>query len=132
MGKIEALYRYTISFIRTSENRKFFMEVVSTPKLAFGPNVPWRYTRSTQTTQVCCVQVLETRPGVAPRQKPMLIRQMTLEEVFKKAVSHSAAELVNPAPGPSSDAWLQPKYNSHHENDDDIDIPSSPGSSSKV
>jgi hypothetical protein len=33
----------------------------------------------------------------------MLIRQMTLEEVFKKAVSRSAAELVNPVPGLSSD-----------------------------
>jgi hypothetical protein len=33
----------------------------------------------------------------------MLIRQMTLEEVFKKAVCRSAAELENPVPGPSSD-----------------------------
>jgi hypothetical protein len=41
------------------------------------------------------------------RQKPMLIRQMTLEEVFKKAVSRSAAELENPVPSPSSDVRLQ-------------------------
>jgi hypothetical protein len=27
---------------------------------------------------------------------------------------------------------LQPKYDGHHDNDDDIDVPSSPGSSSKV
>ena len=27
------------------------------------------------------------------------MKQMTLEEVFKKAVSHSAAELDNPVPG---------------------------------
>jgi hypothetical protein len=33
----------------------------------------------------------------------MLIRQMTLEEVFKKAISRSAAELENPVPSPSSD-----------------------------
>jgi hypothetical protein len=47
------------------------------------------------------------------RQKPMLIRQMTQEEVFKKAVSRRAAELENPVPGPSSDARLQPKYDGH-------------------
>jgi hypothetical protein len=41
------------------------------------------------------------------RLKPMLIRQMALEEVFKKAVSRSAAELENPVPGPSSDVRLQ-------------------------
>jgi hypothetical protein len=61
----------------------------------------------------------------------MLIRQMTLEEVFIKAVSRSAAELY-PVPVPSSDVRLQPKYDGHHDNDDDIDVPSSPGSSSKV
>jgi hypothetical protein len=66
------------------------------------------------------------------RQKPMLIRQMTLEEVFKEAVSHSAAELENPIPGPSSDVRLQHKYDGHHDNDDDTDVASSPGSSSKV
>jgi hypothetical protein len=66
------------------------------------------------------------------RQKPMLIRQRTLEEVFKKAISHSAAELENPVPGPSSDVRLQPKYDCHHDNNDDIDVPSCPGSSSKV
>jgi hypothetical protein len=59
------------------------------------------------------------------------MRQMTLEEVFKEAVSRSDAELENTVPGPSSDA-LQPKYDGHHDNDDDIDVPSSPGSSSKV
>jgi hypothetical protein len=42
------------------------MEVVCTPKLAFGPNMPPRDTRSTHTTQVCCFQALETRSGVAP------------------------------------------------------------------
>jgi hypothetical protein len=42
------------------------MEVVCTPKLAFGPNMPRRDTLSTHTTQVCCVQALETRRGVAP------------------------------------------------------------------
>jgi hypothetical protein len=47
------------------------------------------------------------------RQKPMLIRQMTQEEVFKKAISCTAAELENPVPGPSSDARLQPKYDGH-------------------
>jgi hypothetical protein len=57
---------------------------------------------------------------------------MTLEEVFKKAVSRSAAELENPVPSPLSDVRLQPKYDDHHDNDDDIDVPSSPGSSSKV
>jgi hypothetical protein len=57
---------------------------------------------------------------------------MTLEEVFKKAVSHSASELENPVPGPSSDVRLQPKYDGHCDNNDDIDVPSSPGSSSKV
>jgi hypothetical protein len=57
---------------------------------------------------------------------------MTLEEVFKKAVSHSAVELENPVPGPSSDVRFQPKYDGHHDSDDDIDVPSSPGSSSKV
>jgi hypothetical protein len=62
----------------------------------------------------------------------MLIRQMTLEEVFKKVISHSAAELENPVPGPPSDVRLQPKYDGHHDNDDEIDVPSSPGSSSKV
>jgi hypothetical protein len=56
----------TQSLIRNSENRKFFMEVICTLKLAFEPNMPWRDTRSTHTTQVCCVQGLETRPGVAP------------------------------------------------------------------
>jgi hypothetical protein len=35
------------------------MEVVCTPKLAFGPNMTRR------DTQVCCVQALETRRGVA-------------------------------------------------------------------
>jgi hypothetical protein len=65
----------TQSLIRNSENRRapktesFFMEVVYTPKLAFGANMPRRDTRSTHTTQVCCVQALETRPGIAPRQK---------------------------------------------------------------
>ena len=34
------------------------------------------------------------------RQKSLLMKQMTLEEVFKKAVSRSAAELENPVPGP--------------------------------
>ena len=36
---------------------------------------------------------------------------MTLEKVFKKTVSHSAAELQNPnpVPGPSLDVQLQPK-----------------------
>jgi hypothetical protein len=58
----------------------------------------------------------------------MLIRQMTLEE----AVSHSAAELEDPVPDPSSDVRLQPKYDGHHDNHDDIDVPSSTGSSSKV
>jgi hypothetical protein len=62
----------------------------------------------------------------------MLIRQMTLEEVFKKAVSQSAAGLENPVPGPSSDVRLQPKYDGHHDNDAEIDVPSSPGSSSNV
>jgi hypothetical protein len=62
------------------------------------------------------------------RQKPMLIRQITLEEVFKKAVSRSAAELENPVPGPSSDVRLQPKYVGHHDNDDDIDVLSCLGS----
>jgi hypothetical protein len=38
----------------------------------------------------------------------MLIRQMTLEEVFKKAVSCSAAELENPVPGSSSDVTTAP------------------------
>jgi hypothetical protein len=67
------------------------------------------------------------------RQKPILIRQMTLEEAFKRAVSRSDAELKkNPVPGPSSDVRLQHKYDGHHDNDDDIDVPSSPGSSSKV
>jgi hypothetical protein len=66
------------------------------------------------------------------RQKPILIRQMTLEEVSKKAVSRSAAELENPVPGPPSDVRLQPKYCGHHDNNDDIDVPCSPGSSSKV
>jgi hypothetical protein len=66
------------------------------------------------------------------RQKPMLIRQMTLEEAFKRAVSRSAAELENPVPGPSSAVRLQHKYDGHHDNDDDTDVPSSPGSSSKV
>jgi hypothetical protein len=61
----------------------------------------------------------------------MLFRQMTLEEVFKKAVSRSAAELETPDSGLSSDVRLQPKYDGHHDNDD-IDVPSSPGSSSKV
>jgi hypothetical protein len=42
------------------------MEVVCTPKLAFGPNMPRCDTLSTHTTQVCCVQELETRRGVAP------------------------------------------------------------------
>ena len=41
------------------------------------------------------------------RQKPLLMKQMTLEEVFKKAVSRSAAELENPVPGPSSNVQLQ-------------------------
>jgi len=40
------------------------------------------------------------------RQKPLLMKQMTLEEVFKKAVSRSAAELENPVFGPSSDVRL--------------------------
>jgi hypothetical protein len=62
----------------------------------------------------------------------MLIRQMTPEEVFKKAVSPSDTELENPIPGPSSDVQLQTKYDGHHDNDDDIDVPPSPGSSSKV
>jgi hypothetical protein len=62
----------------------------------------------------------------------MLIRQMILEEVFKKAVCRSAAELEYTVPGPSSDVRLQPKEDGHHDNDDDIDVPSSPGSSSKV
>jgi hypothetical protein len=66
------------------------------------------------------------------RQKPMLIIQMTLEEAFKWAISCSAAELENPVPGPSSAVRLQHKYDGHHDNDDDIDVPSSPGSSSKV
>jgi hypothetical protein len=57
---------------------------------------------------------------------------MTLEEVFKEAVSRSDAELENLVPGPSSDVRLQPKYDGHHDNDDDIDVPCSPGSSSKV
>jgi hypothetical protein len=57
---------------------------------------------------------------------------MTLEEVFKKAISRSATELENPVPDPSSDVRLQPKYDGHHDKDDDIDVPSSPGSSSKV
>jgi hypothetical protein len=42
------------------------MEVVCTPKLAFGTNMPRRDTLSTHATRVCCVQVLETRPRVAP------------------------------------------------------------------
>jgi hypothetical protein len=69
--RFRGIYRYTI-LIRNSENRKapktesFFMEVVCTPKLAFGPNMPRHDTRSTHTRQVCCVQALETRPGVAP------------------------------------------------------------------
>jgi hypothetical protein len=62
----------------------------------------------------------------------MLIRPMTLEEVFKKAVSRSAAEFENPVPGSSSDVRLQTKYDSHHDKDDGIDVPCSPGSSSKV
>jgi hypothetical protein len=45
---------------------KVFMEVICTPKIAFGPNMPRHDTRSTHTTQVCCVQALETRPAVAP------------------------------------------------------------------
>jgi hypothetical protein len=36
------------------------------------------------------------------RQKPVLTRQMTLQEVFKKAVCHTAASsLENAVPGPS-------------------------------
>jgi hypothetical protein len=58
----------------------------------------------------------------------MLIRQMTLEEAFKNAVSRSAAVLEDPVPDPSSDVRLQHKYYSHHDND----VPSSPGYSSKV
>jgi hypothetical protein len=120
--KISNTYRYTISYLKfwkpkSSENWEFFMEVVCTPNLAFGPNMPRCDTCSTHTMQVCCVQMLETRLGVAPRQKSVLIRQMILEEVI---------------PGPSSDVWHQPKYDGHHDNDDDIDVPSSPGSTSKV
>ena len=34
------------------------------------------------------------------RQKLLSMKQMTLEEVFKKAVVRSVAELKNPVPGP--------------------------------
>ena len=46
------------------------------------------------------------------RQKPLLMKQMTLEEAFKKVVTRSAAEL-----------------NGHHNNNDHSDLPSSLGSS---
>jgi hypothetical protein len=48
------------------KTESFFTEVVRTPKLAFGPNMPRRDTRSTHTTRVCWVQTLESRPAVAP------------------------------------------------------------------
>ena len=34
------------------------------------------------------------------QKKPLLTKQMTLKEVFKKAISHSVAERENPVPGP--------------------------------
>ncbi|XP_032875006.1 jerky protein homolog [Amblyraja radiata] len=48
------------------------------------------------------------------RQKPLLMKHMTLEEVFK----------------PENDGHDgKPEDDGHHNNDDDIDLPSSPGSS---
>ena len=63
------------------------------------------------------------------RHKPLLVKRMTLEEVFQKAVSRSAAELENPVPGSPSDVCLQSQNNDHYNNHDDIDRLSSPGSS---
>jgi hypothetical protein len=67
------------------------------------------------------------------RQKPMLIRQMTLEEAFKRVVCLSDAEIRKVMfLAHHQIVRLQPKYDGHHDNDDDTVVPSSPGSSSKV
>ena len=58
---------------------------------------------------------------------------MTLEQVFKNAVCHSAAStLENPVPGPSSDVQLPPDDDDDDDDDDDgdNDASSSPKSSS--
>jgi hypothetical protein len=61
------------------------------------------------------------------RQKAMLMKQMTLQEIFKKANCCSAASLLeNPAPGPSLDVHLQPD---EYDNGN-TDLPFSPRSSS--
>ena len=56
------------------------------------------------------------------RQKPLLMRQMTLQEAFKKAIQHSASpSLEHPLPGPSTGSDVPP------ESDviDDVPSPSS-------
>jgi hypothetical protein len=65
---VDSSYRYTISypkFWKAPNTESFFMEVVCTSTLAFGPNMPRRDKLWTHSTQVCCVQTLETRRGVA-------------------------------------------------------------------
>lgn len=58
------------------------------------------------------------------RQKPLFMKQMTLEKVF-----HNGAKLNNSVPGPLSDVKLQPEGDGCHNIDGNIDLPSNSESS---
>jgi len=76
-----------------------------------------------------CQQEIMTVYSIAERLlklKPMLMRQLTMKEVFKKAICHSATlSLDNPVPDPSLDVQFQPMTMTMK-----TDVPSSPRSTS--